>query len=126
MAAGNTFGATALSSYGGFWISLAIVFTPGGFSIMSSLEKAGGGTTDMFYDSLGLFLLVRPFPSPTSIHPSIIILIQRAGLVHIHLPPRPLHAKIHLRLLRHLRHRRHRLPASRHRIHTPQRLLVSQ
>lgn len=57
MAAGNTFGATALSSYGGFWISLAIVFTPGGFSIMSSLEKAGGGTTDMFYDSLGLFLL---------------------------------------------------------------------
>lgn len=62
MAAGNTFGATALSSYGGFWISLAIVFTPGGFNIMSALEKAGGGTTDMFYDSLGLFLIVLSLP----------------------------------------------------------------
>ncbi|KAI1433493.1 hypothetical protein GGR50DRAFT_696021 [Xylaria sp. CBS 124048] len=29
MAVGNTFGATALSSYGGFWISYAIVLTPG-------------------------------------------------------------------------------------------------
>lgn len=28
MAIGNTFGATVLSSYGGFWISAAIVFTP--------------------------------------------------------------------------------------------------
>jgi succinate-acetate transporter protein len=36
MAAGNTFGATALASYGGFWISLAIVLTPGGFEIMDS------------------------------------------------------------------------------------------
>lgn len=58
MAAGNTFGATALSSYGGFWISLAIAFTPGGFKIMSTLEEKGGGTPDMFYDSLGLFLMV--------------------------------------------------------------------
>merc|ERR1711939_169464 len=33
MAVGNTFGATALSSYGGFWLSLAIVLTPGGFEI---------------------------------------------------------------------------------------------
>jgi uncharacterized protein len=29
MAVGNTFGATALSSYGGFWISYAILLTPG-------------------------------------------------------------------------------------------------
>ncbi|KAI1812946.1 GPR1/FUN34/yaaH family-domain-containing protein [Poronia punctata] len=29
MAVGNTFGATALSSYGGFWISYAIILTPG-------------------------------------------------------------------------------------------------
>ncbi|KAI1806320.1 GPR1/FUN34/yaaH family-domain-containing protein [Daldinia bambusicola] len=29
MAIGNTFGATALSSYGGFWISYAIALTPG-------------------------------------------------------------------------------------------------
>lgn len=63
MAAGNTFGATALSSYGGFWISLAIAFTPGGFQIMSTLEEKGGGTPDMFYDSLGLFLLVTLPPS---------------------------------------------------------------
>jgi succinate-acetate transporter protein len=42
MAIGNTFGATVLSSYGGFWISIAITFIPGGFEIMPSLEKAGG------------------------------------------------------------------------------------
>lgn len=42
MAVGNTFGATALSSYGGFWISYAIIFTPGGFEITSTiLEKNG-------------------------------------------------------------------------------------
>ncbi|KAL7620624.1 Meiotically up-regulated protein 86 protein [Parahypoxylon ruwenzoriense] len=29
MAVGNTFGATALSSYGGFWIAYAILLTPG-------------------------------------------------------------------------------------------------
>lgn len=29
MAVGNTFGATALSSYGGFWISYALILTPG-------------------------------------------------------------------------------------------------
>lgn len=28
MAVGNTFGATALSSYGGFWISYALILTP--------------------------------------------------------------------------------------------------
>lgn len=55
MAVGNTFGATALSSYGGFWIAFAIVLTPGGFEIVSSLEKDGGG--DFFYDSMGLFLM---------------------------------------------------------------------
>ncbi|KAJ5940885.1 GPR1/FUN34/yaaH protein [Penicillium verrucosum] len=56
MAAGNTFGATALSSYGGFWIALGITFTPG-FQIMSELQKADNGSTDMFYDSFGLFLM---------------------------------------------------------------------
>jgi len=35
MAIGNTFGATALSSYGGFWIGTAIILTPGGFEIIS-------------------------------------------------------------------------------------------
>ncbi len=33
MASGNPFGATAISLYGGFWISFAIVLTPGGFDI---------------------------------------------------------------------------------------------
>ncbi|PYH94389.1 hypothetical protein BO71DRAFT_379637 [Aspergillus ellipticus CBS 707.79] len=57
MAAGNTFGATALSSYGGFWISLSIIFIPGGFNIQSALIKADNGSTEMFYDSFGLFLM---------------------------------------------------------------------
>lgn len=63
MAVGNTFGATALSSYGGFWISFAIVLTPG-FAIVSSIEKAGGA--DAFHDAFGFFLWVGPsLPSPT-------------------------------------------------------------
>jgi succinate-acetate transporter protein len=55
MAVGNTFGATALSSYGGFWISFAIILTPGGFQIVSSIEK-GNGTAGL-NDSLGLYLM---------------------------------------------------------------------
>jgi succinate-acetate transporter protein len=58
MAIGNSFGATVLSSYGGFWISAGIVFTPDGFNIMGSLQEAAGGSNSMFYDSLGLMLLV--------------------------------------------------------------------
>ncbi|RAL11328.1 acetate uptake transporter family protein [Aspergillus homomorphus CBS 101889] len=55
MAVGNTFGATALSSYGGFWISFAIVLTPGGFDIEGALKTAGG--IEAFYNSMGLFLM---------------------------------------------------------------------
>ena len=57
MAVGNTFGATALSSYGGFWISYAIILTPGGFQILTSIEAAdkGVGVTN----SIGLYLMVR-------------------------------------------------------------------
>lgn len=58
MAVGNTFGATALSSYGGFWFSFAIVLTPGGFNIESTLEQAADGSTSMFDNSFGLFLFV--------------------------------------------------------------------
>ncbi|KAF1834201.1 hypothetical protein BDW02DRAFT_598441 [Decorospora gaudefroyi] len=50
MAVGNTFGATALSSYGGFWISFAIVLTPGGFEIESLMG-------DDFLNAFGLFLM---------------------------------------------------------------------
>lgn len=59
---GNTFGATALSSYGGFWISFAIILTPGGFQIESTLEEAAGPSA--YYDSLGFYLLVSPHPCP--------------------------------------------------------------
>ena len=57
MAVGNTFGATALSSYGGFWISFAIILTPGGFDIVALIEKSDGPTG--FTNSLGLYLMVR-------------------------------------------------------------------
>ncbi|THW32102.1 hypothetical protein D6D21_10501 [Aureobasidium pullulans] len=52
MAVGNTFGATALSSYGGFWIGLGIIFTPGGFNIAA----AYGGATPEFYAAVGFYL----------------------------------------------------------------------
>jgi succinate-acetate transporter protein len=55
MAVGNTFGATALSSYGGFWLSFAIVLTPGGFEIASTLTGEGGEAA--FLNSFGLFLM---------------------------------------------------------------------
>lgn len=56
MAVGNTFGATALSSYGGFWLSLAIVLTPGGFEIVASYEATGSGVND-FNNAFGFFLM---------------------------------------------------------------------
>ncbi|KAJ2343983.1 hypothetical protein IWW50_003874 [Coemansia erecta] len=40
-ASGNTFGATAFSSYGGFWLSYAAIITPG-FEVLSTLKEAGG------------------------------------------------------------------------------------
>lgn len=58
MAIGNTFGATVLSSYGGFWISLAITFIPGGFNVLGALEEADHGSHAMFYNSLALYLFV--------------------------------------------------------------------
>lgn len=63
MAVGNTFGATALSSYGGFWLSFAIVLTPGGFAIVSQLEGTYSDATAtpdtaQFLNSFGLFLMV--------------------------------------------------------------------
>ena len=52
MAAGNTFNATAFTSLSGFWFTFAIIFTPGGFDIISTL----GGDDGEFYDSFGFFL----------------------------------------------------------------------
>ena len=54
MAVGNTFGATALSSYGGFWLSFAVILTPGGFQIASTLEEKSHIT---FFNSFGLYLM---------------------------------------------------------------------
>lgn len=54
MAVGNTFGATALSSYGGFWISFAIILTPGGFNIVGALEAESPAP---FLNSFGLYLM---------------------------------------------------------------------
>jgi succinate-acetate transporter protein len=56
MAVGNTFGATALSSYGGFWISFAIVLTPGGFDIVAAYETDTAGKND-FTNAFGFFLI---------------------------------------------------------------------
>lgn len=63
MAVGNTFGATALSSFGGFWISVAIVLTPGGFEITAAYATkdasgapTGAGPND-FTNAYGLFLM---------------------------------------------------------------------
>jgi uncharacterized protein len=53
MAVGNTFGATALSSYGGFWISYAIILTPGGFEIIATYTADNGTTLDA---ALGFYL----------------------------------------------------------------------
>lgn len=66
MAVGNTFGATALSSYGGFWISFAIILTPGGFDIIATLvEDDPSGR--MVNNSLGLYLAVSLHLSPLAL-----------------------------------------------------------
>lgn len=51
MACGNTFGATALSSYGGFWISYAILLTPN-WNITGTNGPYAGNTAS----PLGFFL----------------------------------------------------------------------
>jgi len=60
MAVGNTFGATALSSYGGFWISYAIIITGGGMSygVVDAYTPAAS-TTDMKHlsSALGFYLI---------------------------------------------------------------------
>lgn len=54
MAVGNTFGATALSSYAGFWIAFSIILTPGGFNIEETITTTDGQKGML--DHLGLFL----------------------------------------------------------------------
>ncbi|KAK3678830.1 Accumulation of DYads [Recurvomyces mirabilis] len=52
IALGNTFGGTALSSYGGFWIGTAILLTPGGFDIAGQYS-----TTGDFYAAFAFYLI---------------------------------------------------------------------
>lgn len=59
MAIGNTFGATSLSSYGGFWISISIILTPGGFEIEDSYSDS-----QEFQHAFALFLFVSQFVAP--------------------------------------------------------------
>jgi succinate-acetate transporter protein len=54
MAIGNTFGATALSSYGGFWISFGVILTPS-FGIVESYTNKETGVSD-FSDVFALYL----------------------------------------------------------------------
>lgn len=51
MAVGNTFGATALSSYGGFWIAFAFILLPA-----TAIETTLG--THDFHIAMGFFLMV--------------------------------------------------------------------
>ncbi|PKI85033.1 hypothetical protein MVES_000746 [Malassezia vespertilionis] len=55
MAVGNTFGATALTSYGGFWMAFAILLTPGGFHVEDQMVQSDG--TSGFLNGIGLFLM---------------------------------------------------------------------
>ncbi|KAJ6013777.1 GPR1/FUN34/yaaH protein [Penicillium herquei] len=57
MARRNTFGATIFGSYGGFWISFAVILIPGRFNIESSLVKADNGSHTTFDYALALYLI---------------------------------------------------------------------
>ncbi|KIJ33056.1 hypothetical protein M422DRAFT_183748, partial [Sphaerobolus stellatus SS14] len=52
--AGNTFGATAFTSYGAFWISFALLYIPGS-GILSAYDVPGGST--QLDDALGIYLI---------------------------------------------------------------------
>ncbi|CAE6377314.1 Ammonia transport outward protein 2 OS=Saccharomyces cerevisiae (strain ATCC 204508 / S288c) GN=ATO2 PE=1 SV=1 [Rhizoctonia solani AG-1 IB] len=52
--AGNTFGATAFSAYGGFWFSYGIILYPGS----GVLDAYNGDKSNQLNDALGIFLLV--------------------------------------------------------------------
>ncbi|ROV94840.1 hypothetical protein VPNG_09294 [Cytospora leucostoma] len=54
MAVGNTFGATALSSYGGFWLSYALIFTPE--LAVEAAYTSDAATASQFTSAVGFFL----------------------------------------------------------------------
>jgi succinate-acetate transporter protein len=58
---GNTFGATAFTSYGAFWISFALIFIPG-FDSLATYETTDPKTGDVTVDgslgaAIGIYLL---------------------------------------------------------------------
>ncbi|KAK6210727.1 Meiotically up-regulated protein 86 protein [Pestalotiopsis sp. IQ-011] len=55
MAVGNTFGATALSSFGGFWIAYAILLTPG-FAALSPYTDAADEASALGFFLTGWFI----------------------------------------------------------------------
>ena len=74
MAIGNTFGATALASYGGFWVSYSIILTPS-FGVADAYA-----TVAEYNHAMGCFLMVR-IPLPTLI---LSVSHHCAGVLHIH------------------------------------------
>lgn len=56
MAVGNTFGATALSSYGGFWIAYALLQTPQPWQILSATDGPYSSDPADIQSAIGFFL----------------------------------------------------------------------
>ncbi|KAF8472416.1 GPR1/FUN34/yaaH family-domain-containing protein [Gautieria morchelliformis] len=54
-ACGNTFGATAFSSYGGFWLSFSLIYIPGS-GILTAYDPASGNASQL-KDALGIYLI---------------------------------------------------------------------
>lgn len=109
MAVGNTFGATALSSYGGFWLSFAVILTPGGFDIEAQLATAGPSA---FADEFGLYLMVSQHCPQFFLY----ILTTSPGLVHLHDRAAVLHSTLDGRLLLPLLYPGHGIHAPRYRL----------
>ena len=55
--AGNTFGATAFCSYGGFWLALGFVLLPGSGIVAAYIPKGATAPSADFHTALGYFLL---------------------------------------------------------------------
>jgi succinate-acetate transporter protein len=54
---GNTFGAAAFSSYGGFWLALGFILLPGSGIVASFIPKGATVPGPEFHTALGFFLL---------------------------------------------------------------------
>jgi succinate-acetate transporter protein len=56
-AAGNTFGATAFSSYGGFWISFALILIPG-TGVIESLGSDADSALALYLSTWFIFTFI--------------------------------------------------------------------